>query len=109
MTRLSIALPFLLLLAYSASAHDYWLVPETFTPKPGASVPVRLYVGEAFKPEQEVAYSAKKTAALQLVTATKTVTDFPDLKDGANRRSPSRCLGRAPPCSASIATGRASR
>ena len=82
MTRLSIALPFLLLLAYSASAHDYWLVPDTFTPKEGANVSVRMHVGEAFKPEQEVAYSAKKTAALQLVTATKTFTDFPDLKDG---------------------------
>jgi uncharacterized GH25 family protein len=72
-----------LLVASPAAAHDYWLVPETFTPKDGANVPVRLYVGEALKPEQEVAYSVKKTAVLQLVTATKTYTEFPDLKDGA--------------------------
>src|SRR5439155_18535112 len=39
-------------------------------------------VGEALKPEQEVAYSSKKTAAVQLVTAKKTVKDFPDFKDG---------------------------
>ncbi len=29
-----------LLLAAPAAAHDYWLVPETFTPKDGANVPV---------------------------------------------------------------------
>lgn len=66
-----------------ALAHDYWLVPETFAPKPGADVPVRMYVGEGLKPEQEVAYASKKTAALQLVTAGKVVKDFPELKDGA--------------------------
>jgi uncharacterized GH25 family protein len=64
-------------------AHDYWLVPETFTPKEGANVPVRLYVGAALKPEQEIGYSAKKTAALQLITAKKTVKDFAEPKDGA--------------------------
>lgn len=41
-----------------------------------------MYVGECFRPEQEVAYSAKKAAALELVTAAKTFTDFPLLKDG---------------------------
>lgn len=73
----------LLASAGGAQAHDYWLVPETFTPKDGANVPVRMYVGEALKPEQEVGYSAKKTAVLQLITATKTVKNFPDLKDGS--------------------------
>ncbi len=71
-----------LFFAPPVAAHDYWLVPETFAPKEGANVPVRVYVGEAFKSEQEVAYSAKKTASLQLVAAKKTFTDFPDLKDG---------------------------
>ncbi len=81
----SIAFCLAALLAWEdgAFAHDYWLVPETFTPKKGATLNARMYVGEAFKPEQEVAYSAKKTAALQLITAKKTFTDFPDLKDGA--------------------------
>jgi uncharacterized GH25 family protein len=72
-----------LLLAPPAAAHDYWLVPDTFTPKDGTNVTVRLFVGEALKSEQEIAYSAKKTTALELVTAKKTVSDFPALKDGA--------------------------
>ena len=71
-----------LIAAAPAGAHDFWLVPDTFAPKAGAPVDVRMYVGERFKPEQEVAYSAKRTAALELVTATKTFTDFPLLKDG---------------------------
>lgn len=72
-----------LLLTSSAGAHDYWLVPETFTPKEGATLSVRMVVGEHFKPEQEVAYSAKRSAAVQLASAKKTVTEFPLLKDGA--------------------------
>ncbi len=77
-----VSLLLLLVLAAPALGHDYWLVPDTFAPKNGANVSVRMYVGEAFKPEQEVAYSAKKSAALQLVTAKKTFTDFPLVKDG---------------------------
>src|SRR5262245_11367704 len=55
-----------LLAAVPAAAHDYWLVPETFTPTPGKPLLVRLYVGEAFKPEQEVGWQPKKTTRLQL-------------------------------------------
>ena len=28
----------------AGAAHDYWLVPETFTPKDGANVPVRVWI-----------------------------------------------------------------
>jgi uncharacterized GH25 family protein len=77
-----VALLLCVLLASPGAAHDYWLVPETFAPKEGANVPVRVYVGEAFKAEQEVALSPKKTATLELVRAGKTETDFPDLKEG---------------------------
>lgn len=79
MTRAALAV---LLLAAPAGAHDYWLAPETFTPKDGAKVPVRLFVGEHFAPEQEVAYSAKKTAAVWLVSANKTVKNVVQPKDG---------------------------
>jgi hypothetical protein len=72
-----------LLLAPPAGAHDYWLVPETFAPKDGADVPVRMFVGDGFKPEQEVPYSSKKTAAVWLVTAAKTRKNFEEPKDGA--------------------------
>jgi uncharacterized GH25 family protein len=71
-----------LLLAAPSEAHDYWLVPETFAPKEGANVPVRVFVGAALKAEQEAAYSPKRTAVLQLVCAAKSVTEFPNLKDG---------------------------
>ncbi|MBM3979704.1 MAG: DUF4198 domain-containing protein [Planctomycetes bacterium] len=70
-----------LLLAAPAGAHDYWLVPETYTPKDRASVPVRLFVGEHFKPEQEVAYSAKKTPLVRLVTA-KGAAQISEAKNG---------------------------
>ncbi len=72
-----------LLSAAPAAAHDYWLVPDTFTPKPGTAVPVRLYVGEAFKPEQEIAYQPKRTAKLELHAGKQLTADFPGLKDGA--------------------------
>lgn len=29
-------------------AHDFWIEPESFRPKPGARVPLRLYVGQNF-------------------------------------------------------------
>jgi uncharacterized GH25 family protein len=79
MTRAALVV---LLLASPAVAHDYWLVPETFTPKGGEKVGVRVFVGDEFKPEQEVAYQPKKTAALKLVTAAGTA-DVPALKEGA--------------------------
>lgn len=70
-----------LLLAAPAGAHDYWLVPETYRPKDGATVPVRLFVGEHFKSEQEVAYSAKKTPLVRLVTA-KGAAQIEERKEG---------------------------
>lgn len=39
----------LLLLARPAAAHDFWLEPESFRPRVGSQVPVRIYVGEHFK------------------------------------------------------------
>jgi uncharacterized GH25 family protein len=71
----------LLALASGAAAHDYWLVPETFTPKGGAKVAVRMFVGDHFKAEQELAYQPKKTAALKLVTVAG-IADVPEAKDG---------------------------
>lgn len=76
------ALLLCLLSASPAAAHDYWLVPETFAPKENADVPTRMFVGEALKPEQEVAYATKKTAALQLI-ASKGAKQVAEQKDGA--------------------------
>ena len=81
MNRVTLLL--VVLLASPAVAHDYWLVPETFKPKEGSNVSVRVYVGDQFKPEQEVAYASKKTAALQLFTATKAAKNVAELPDGS--------------------------
>jgi uncharacterized GH25 family protein len=64
-----LALCALLALAAPARAHDYWLVPDTFTPKPKAPVNVRLFVGEELKAEQELPFTAKKTRISELATA----------------------------------------
>ncbi len=41
----------LALVSLGASAHDFWIEPESFRPAPGINVPVRLYVGQHFKGE----------------------------------------------------------
>lgn len=63
------ALCALFALAAPVGAHDYWLIPDTFAPKPKATVAVRLFVGEALKPEQELPFTAKKTPISELATA----------------------------------------
>jgi uncharacterized GH25 family protein len=63
------ALCALVAFAAPAGAHDYWLIPETFTPKPKATISVRLFVGEELKAEQEVPFAAKKTPIAELATA----------------------------------------
>src|SRR3954464_7156911 len=56
----------LLLLPLAASAHDYWLQPDTFFPKPDASVVVRLHVGDGFRSESERAFEKKPPLRFQL-------------------------------------------
>jgi uncharacterized GH25 family protein len=41
----------LLLRAASAHAHDFWIEPHTFHPTPGATVNLRLFVGQDFQGE----------------------------------------------------------
>src|SRR5262245_52205924 len=82
MNRALCAIAALLAGAGGALAHDYWLVPETFTPKKGEEVKVRMFVGDGFEAEKEIEYSSKKTTALELITAKAKVKEFPDLKDG---------------------------
>ncbi|MDH4133690.1 MAG: DUF4198 domain-containing protein [Gammaproteobacteria bacterium] len=41
----------LLILPYSAGAHDFWIEPESFHPAPGVRVPLRFYVGQNFSGE----------------------------------------------------------
>jgi len=66
-----LALIVAVLTAAPVAAHDYWLLPDTFTPKAGKGVVlnVRLHVGEAFKSDQEIAYAVKPLAKLELLTS----------------------------------------
>jgi hypothetical protein len=41
----------LLLLALPAAAHEFWLEPSTFRPKPGDQVSVRLFIGDGMPGE----------------------------------------------------------
>jgi uncharacterized GH25 family protein len=62
-------------------AHDYWLLPETFTPTLNQAFKVRLYVGDEFKIEEERPFQKDRTPFFQLVSAeeqqdlTQTLTD----------------------------------
>lgn len=85
MDRAVVVVAALFTVPIGAAAHDYWLIPDTFTPKPGAVVGVRMHVGDAFLSEQEVAFQPKKTAVLQLVTAAG-VVDVPALKEAVTDR-----------------------
>src|SRR5207237_6888226 len=58
--------------AVPVAAHDYWLVPETFTPVAGKSVAVRLFVGEELLADEERPWQPDKTTKLELVTAAGT-------------------------------------
>lgn len=80
MTR---AVLLVLLLAGPAAAHDYWLVPDTFTPAAGKPVAVALHVGEHFKSENEVRWQPAKTTKLVLVTAGGTADLFRQDGDGS--------------------------
>ena len=39
----------LLIMAWPAAAHDFWIEPQAFRPKPGTAVGLRLFVGQEFK------------------------------------------------------------
>jgi uncharacterized GH25 family protein len=73
----------LLLAATPVAAHDYWLVPDTFTPKVGKPLAARLHVGEAFKPEQEIGFQSKKTTILQLTAKDQVFRGVGAAKEGA--------------------------
>ena len=44
--RFCLQLAFCLLWVTRAAAHDFWIEPESFQPKLGAKVPLRLHVGQ---------------------------------------------------------------
>ncbi len=51
-----------------ALAHDFWLEPsDGFTPPVGEIISIRMFVGEAFKPEQELPGMSDRITRLEVV------------------------------------------
>lgn len=65
--RFAISLAVALLIPIGASAHDYWLEPETFFPPVSKAVNVRLHVGEHLTSEAERPFQRKPTVRFQLL------------------------------------------
>jgi uncharacterized GH25 family protein len=63
-----------------ASAHDFWLQPDTFTPAVNKPAALSLHVGDRFVSEKELAHQKKPTVSLKLFSAGDAV-DL-DAKDG---------------------------
>ncbi|WP_164928847.1 DUF4198 domain-containing protein [Gloeobacter violaceus] len=59
------------LVAPPAAAHDYWLMPEKFTPVAGEPLKVHLYYGDDFKPENERPFQKDRTPSFVLISATE--------------------------------------
>ncbi len=65
-----------LLLTIPAFAHDYWLKPESFFVPVGGSVPVRLYVGDEYKIEEERPLQKERTVSFQMFSANRAPLDL---------------------------------
>ncbi|MFT4622235.1 MAG: putative GH25 family protein [Myxococcota bacterium] len=73
-----------LLLASSASAHDYWLFPKTFTPDAGSDMRMLLLVGDDGDIEQIRPFEKERTPRLELWTAAGRADLLPDHPRRAN-------------------------
>lgn len=96
-TYLSILVAIILTSA-SATAHEYWLEPESFFLKAGEKTKVHLYVGDGLiKDREEKAYQPEKTVTFQLfsiaglvdlkpavVAGAMPMFEFPDSKAGSH-------------------------
>lgn len=71
------AVTLVLILAAGASAHEYWLEPETFFPAPNQKTAVHLYVGDGLiKDREERPWQLAQTPAFQLFS----MSDMRDLR-----------------------------
>ncbi len=60
----------LLMLPSAALAHDFWLEPsDGFHPAAGDIISLRMFVGEAFKPEQELPPVSERITRLEVVSS----------------------------------------
>src|SRR5262245_52481255 len=55
------------------AGHDYWIVPDNFSPPIGKRVAVRVFVGDHFTSEAERPFQKKPTVSFQLISSGKTI------------------------------------
>lgn len=73
----------LLLLGKIISAHEYWFEPDRFFLKPYENTNVRLFLGEALKKEEELAYQLAKTYSFKLFSKSGATELKPVVSDKA--------------------------
>ncbi len=54
---------------HATSAHEYWLEPDSYFLTPRESSPVRLFLGEGLKVEEEMPYRYSKTSIFRLFSS----------------------------------------
>lgn len=69
MKRSLVTILLLMLLSANALAHEYWLEPATFFLPRGKSIPIRMYLGEGLKVEEERPFQASKTSIFKMFSA----------------------------------------
>lgn len=80
--RLLVLIIFALLFSSTASAHEYWLEPETFHLKPNEKTAVHLYVGDGLtKDREERPFQSAKTTRFDVFSIGKTLDLKTSLKD----------------------------
>ena len=78
----------LVLIAFASTAtfgHEYWLEPDTFFLKTGERTPLRLFVGEGLKKEEERVFQASKTTMFKLFSS---ASDFDLTASATDNSSP---------------------
>lgn len=80
------ALTLLLLIAVPVFAHDYWFKPESFFAPVGGMVPLRLYVGDEYKIEEERPLQKERTVSFQMFSVKQTPVDL--IAQGQDNQSP---------------------
>lgn len=74
--KLGATFTLLLLVTIPVFSHDYWFQPQSFFAPVGASVPVRLLVGDEFKMEEERPLQKERTVSFQMLSGQRGMTDL---------------------------------
>jgi uncharacterized GH25 family protein len=81
-------------LATAAQAHEFWMLPDRFSPPPRSEVALALRVGENFAGEP-VGFGRPMAASLRWFSRTGEVDLTPQLPDGLNQDSVALAFDRA--------------